>query len=60
MRSTTFGLREYSVVKSHSLRANILTDLGQDDDDADVAEQAANTLRAHRDTQTELVYTLLD
>jgi hypothetical protein len=48
------------LVSVQSLRANIFVDLGQNDDAAGAADEAVTILKEHGNTQTELVYAMLN
>jgi tetratricopeptide (TPR) repeat protein len=48
------------IASVQSLRANILVDLGRNDDAAGAAEEAVTILKEKEDTQPELVYAMLN
>ncbi|KAH9044369.1 hypothetical protein EDB85DRAFT_1908934 [Lactarius pseudohatsudake] len=48
------------IASVQSLRANIFVDLRQNDDAAVAGEEAVTILKEHRETQPELVYTMLN
>jgi tetratricopeptide (TPR) repeat protein len=48
------------LVSIQSLRANIFVDLGQNDDATNAADEAVTILKEHGDTQTELIYAMLN